>query len=147
MLYYDTSALVKLMITEEGSELARELWSGPYSAVSTILTYAEGRAALAAAHRAGRLSRKDFERSLETFESLHESLLSIEVDEDLVRAAGDHAIEFGLRGYDAVHLATALDLGDEEVVFVTWDEALRRAASSMGLDTIGPFTAAGSDVA
>jgi predicted nucleic acid-binding protein len=137
ILYYDTSALVKLMIAEQGSELARKLWSSSYAAASSILAYAEGRAALAAALRTGRLRRQDFEHSLETFEGMYEALLSIEIDEDLVRAAGRHATDLGLRGYDAVHLATALDLGDEEVVFVTWDEDLRRAASSVGLGTAG----------
>lgn len=137
ILYYHTSALIKLMIAEQGSELAKELWGSAYPAASSVLAYPEGRAALAAAHRAGRLRRQDFEHSLETFEVLHEALLTIAVDEDLVRAAGLHATELGLRGYDAVHLATALDLSEEEVVFVTWDEDLRQAASSAGLAVAG----------
>lgn len=51
----------------------------------------------------------------------------------LARQAGELAEEFELRGYDAVHLATALDLGDEDVVLVTWDGALSRAAEKNGL--------------
>jgi predicted nucleic acid-binding protein len=42
-----------------------------------------------------------------------------------------------LRGYDAVHLATALELGDEEVVLVTWDRDLTRAAERIGMSTSG----------
>ncbi len=137
ILYYDTSALVKLLIVEDGSGLARELWGSAYTAASSVLAYPEGRAALAAAHRTGRLHRPGLERSLETFEALYESLLSVGVGEDLARAAGDHATEFGLRGYDAMHLATALELSEEEVVFVTWDEDLGRAASSAGLAVAG----------
>ena len=53
----------------------------------------------------------------------------------MAQLAGRQATEFGLRGYDAVHLATALDLGEEELVFVTWDEDLRRAANAAGLGT------------
>jgi predicted nucleic acid-binding protein len=137
ILYYDTSALIKLLIAEPGSELAKELWGSAHTAASSVLAYPEGRAALAAAHRTGRLRRQGFERSLETLEALHEALLSIGVDEDLARAAGAHATEFGLRGYDAMHLATALELLEEEVVFVTWDEDLGRAASSAGLAVAG----------
>jgi hypothetical protein len=55
------------------------------------------------------------------------------VDERLARTAGENAARFQLRGYDAVHLATALEIGNGELAFVTWDEALRRAAESAGL--------------
>jgi uncharacterized protein len=137
ILYYDTSALIKLLITEEGSDLARKLWGSASTAASSILAYPEGCAALSAAHGSGRLRPRSLERSLKTFETVHESLLTIGVDERLAQAAGRHAAEFGLRGYDAVHLATALDLFEEEVVFVTWDEDLARAADSAGLAVAG----------
>lgn len=137
ILYYDTSALVKLLIDEQGSELAKKLWDSGHPAASSILVYPEGRAALATAQRAGRLHQRGLKHSLETFEVLHEALLSLGVNERLVRAAGHHATEFGLRGYDAVHLATALGLAGQEPVLVTWDEDLARAADSAGLATAG----------
>jgi predicted nucleic acid-binding protein len=137
ILYFDTSALVKLLIPEEGSELVERLWGSAYTGVSSILSYPEGRSALGIAQRKGRLSSRDYERSLQVFEELSEELVSIGVDREVTRLAGEHATEFGLRGYDAVHLATALDLGEEELVFVTWDEDLRRAAHSAGLGTAG----------
>ena len=59
------------------------------------------------------------------------------MDEPLARSAGEVAAEHGLRGYDAVHLATALDLGEEEVVLVTWDEELGQAAEAAGLGAAG----------
>jgi predicted nucleic acid-binding protein len=55
----------------------------------------------------------------------------------LARRAGEHAEGLGLRGYDAVHLATALELGDEEVVVVTWDRDLARATGQVGLGLTG----------
>jgi predicted nucleic acid-binding protein len=138
ILYYDTSALVKLLIPEEGSELAERLWSGSHPVVSSILAYPEGRSALASAHRSGRLSQAAYKMSLQAFEELHRELVSVGVDEQVAQIAGDHAAELGLRAYDAMHLATALDLGEEEVVFVTWDKSLARAAESAGLATAGP---------
>lgn len=42
-----------------------------------------------------------------------------------------------LRGYDAVHLATALELGDEEIVLVTWGRDLAQAAERVGLGVAG----------
>lgn len=139
ILYYDTSALVKLLIPEAGSELAEKLWNSAYTNVSSVLVYPEGRSALGIACRTGRLRQREYQHSLRVFEQLHEELVAFGVDERLAQAAGHHATELGLRGYDAVHLATAnaLDLGDEELIFVTWDEDLARAADSAGLATAG----------
>jgi uncharacterized protein len=39
----------------------------------------------------------------------------------------------GLRGYDAVHLASALALTSTRIVLATWDADLRRAAVTEGL--------------
>lgn len=137
ILYVDTSALIKLVLVEQGSELAAELWTGSPRAASSILAYPEGRAALAAARRNGRLESGLYGRALEKFEKMFEQLLAIEVDERLAGSAGERAASFGLRGADAVHLATALDLSDEEVIFVTWDQDLAGAAASAGLAVAG----------
>lgn len=67
------------------------------------------------------------------FEERQEDLVTVGVDPVLARSAGRLAEDFGLRGYDAVHLATALELGDEEIVVVTWDRDLARAAERAGL--------------
>ncbi|MGN6258200.1 MAG: type II toxin-antitoxin system VapC family toxin [Solirubrobacterales bacterium] len=137
ILYVDTSALVKLVLVEQGSDLAAELWTRSSRAVSSILAYPEGRAALAAARRSGRLGTALYAESLKKFEKTFEQLLSIEVDDRLAMSAGEGAASFGLRGADAVHLATALGLVDEEVTFVTWDQDLADAAASAGLAVAG----------
>jgi predicted nucleic acid-binding protein len=71
------------------------------------------------------------------FEGLYGELVTIGVDQELAARAGGHAEELGLRGYDAVHLATALELGGEEVVVVTWDRDLARATEEVGLGVAG----------
>lgn len=71
------------------------------------------------------------------FEELQEDLITIGVDQGLARGAGEHAEDLGLRGYDAVHLSTALELGDEEAVLVTWDRGLARATERVGLGIAG----------
>jgi predicted nucleic acid-binding protein len=128
--------LIKLVILEEGSEQAAELWSSAHPVAASILAYTEARAALAAARRADRLTLEEHTKALADFEDLHRELISIGVDDDLARRAGEYAEELGLRGYDAVHLATALDVGDDDVALVTWDTDLRRAAERMGLATV-----------
>jgi uncharacterized protein len=71
------------------------------------------------------------------FEELQGDLITVGIDSALARRAGEHAEDLGLRGYDAVHLATALELGDKEVVIVTWDRDLARAIERIGLSIAG----------
>jgi uncharacterized protein len=137
IFYFDTSALIKLVLAEPGSDLAWELWRGVAVNVSSVLAYSEGRAALAAARRGGRLDAGLYRKSLLNFEKTYEEMLSIQVDDRLAIFAGEQAESFGLRGADAVHLATALGLSDEEVTFVTWDQDQADAASSAGLAVAG----------
>lgn len=98
-----------------------------------MLAYPEGRAALAAARRDGRLEKKDHARALADFEDVVSDLALIGVDELLARDAGTLAEEFQLRGYDAVHLASVLALDENPVTLVTWDEDLAEAAIKAGL--------------
>lgn len=119
------------MVAEEGSELASELRATPYPGISSVLAYPEGRAALAAARRGARLNTPAHTRALEDFESLHGELSLIGIDVQLAREAGALAERFALRGYDAVHLASALSAG-EAITLVSWDESLRRAAAHSG---------------
>lgn len=128
--------MIKLIVVEDGSDLAAELWGSDNAAASSILSYPEGRAALAAAQRQSRLSGDEHARALALFEELQVDLITIGVDGDLARRAGEQAEELGLRGYDAVHLATALELG-EEVVVISWDRDLTRAAERVGLGIAG----------
>jgi uncharacterized protein len=112
------------------------LWNSAATAVSSILAYPEGRAALARAHRLSRLDQGAYERSLSEFDEIYAELTGLALDERLARVAGEDAAAFNLRAYDAVHLATALDI-EGEVTFVTWDDDLSRAADAAGLVTAG----------
>jgi predicted nucleic acid-binding protein len=117
--------------------LAAKLWGSAYPAASSILAYPEGRAALAAARRLDRLGKEEHREALAVFEELYAELVTVGVDRELAVRAGEYAEELELRGYDATHLATALELGDEEVVLVTWDRDLARAAERVGLGIAG----------
>lgn len=111
--------------------MASELWATLHPAISSILSYPEGRAALAAARRGTRLTAASHSRALRSFESLQRELSLVGIDRELARDAGRRAEQFALRGYDAVHLASALSVGDR-VTLVSWDRDLRRAAGEAG---------------
>jgi uncharacterized protein len=72
-----------------------------------------------------------YRRAREEFESLHSELTLVGIDSPLARQAGRLAEELELRGYDAVHLASALALG-ADTTLVTWDADLKRAAAQSG---------------
>lgn len=122
------------MIDERGSGLAVRIWEASERVVCSRLAYAEARAALAAARRLGRLS-VDYQPAVRAFERLFLQINVIEVGEALVHRAGNLADEYDLRGYDAVHLASALGLIDMRPLFVTWDADLAVAASIAGIAT------------
>lgn len=60
----------------------------------------------------------------------------IGVDRDLAWQAGEIAETHALRGYDAVHLACAVSVGDPALVLVTWDRDLAAAGIEAGLVVI-----------
>ena len=118
-------------MVQDGSQVAAELRAGGHQAASSILAYPEGRAALGAARRAARLTVAAHRRACEDFDELHRELLLIGIDAQLAREAAALAERFALRGYDAVHLATALAVA-EPTTLVSWDRDLRRAALASG---------------
>ncbi len=134
-LYADTSGLVKLILNEPGSEEMRSA-SHEDVLVSVELAYVELRAAIAAAHRLRRIEVTE-EESGAAVEYLWRQLTSIEIDVNLLRAAGDLAQKYHLRAYDAVHLAGLSASGNiNDVRFACWDQQLRRAAQSLGYRTL-----------
>jgi len=119
------------VIVEIESEVASQLWDTPLAVASSILSYAEGRAALSGARRGGRLTAAGHRLACEGLESLQSELLIVSVDSALVHQARELAKQQGLRGYDAVHLASALSL-EADTTVVSWDDDLRRAAAECG---------------
>ena len=138
-LYLDTSALVKLFVEEAGSSSV-EAWAASASVlVTSRITYAEARAALARARRIGTLSASELRRAVAELDAEFGTQAIVEVDEPLVFRAGRLAEEHALRGYDAVHLAAALEAsGDgDSFAFATFDGALADAARREGLRVAG----------
>lgn len=130
--YFDTSTMVKLVLSEPGSEHAVTLWRRTDRALASALTYVETRAALAAARRALRIADAGFTDVKQQFERHWHQVVVIGVERPLLRFASSLAEVHGLRGYDAVHLASALAI-TEPVIFASSDVALRRAAQTEGL--------------
>jgi uncharacterized protein len=128
VVYFDSSALVKLLVEEEGSELCASLWDGCDTPFSCRLAYGEVRAALAAARRNRDLSQARFDRVKLQWERYWTSVQTVELSSDVATHAGELAERHGLRGADAVHLASALVLRPLGVVMAVWDRRLHTGA-------------------
>lgn len=133
--YFDTSAIVPLVIDEATTEMCNRLWTESTRVVSVRLLYPEARAARARAERMGRLTRSQLDAAAAELDTLMDEIDIIELGADIARSAGQLAQQHGLRGYDAVHLAAALAVNDDDFVLVTGDLELAAAAKAAGMAT------------
>lgn len=131
--YFDTSAIIPLLIAESGTPTAGDIWDRAHRLVSVRLAHVEARAALAQAARLRRISPHHLRSSVRELGDLLAQVDVIEADEDLIREAGDLVEAQGLRAYDAVHLAAAHRVADGDLVVVAGDKALLTAAEGLGM--------------
>lgn len=68
-------------------------------------------------------------------EDLWQDVACVEVTPDLATRAGQLAETHRLRGYDAVHLSSVLEVDAADTVLVTGDGGLARAAQALGVTT------------
>jgi len=138
IVYLDASALVKRYVAEAGSAQVEALIGEAQATGTAVLSRAEVAAALAKAARVGLVTRESALKALQSFNVDWEHLIRLQFGEPLAARAATLAWEHGLRGYDAVHLATALvwreTLG-ETLTVATYDRELWRGAQASGLST------------
>lgn len=139
LVYFDASALVKLLVEEPGSELAGELWDGCDAPVASRLAYPEVCAALAAAARNHALTGSQADVAAQSWEQFWAATRPVELNAAVERLAGELARTCALRGADAVHLASALAIGDADLVMAVWDRRLHEGARTSGL-RVAPAT-------
>ena len=125
-LYLDASAIVKLVTPELESE---RLWSFLRSRNPRLATSALARAEV------GRATGSEGRAKCRTvMAQFHERTITRPV---LDRAA-ELDVGSRLRTLDAIHLATALDLGRNLDVLVTYDRRMADAAEALGLPVVAP---------
>ena len=139
ILYLDTSALVKLYVREAGSTALRTHAAKAGALATSVVAYAETRAAFARLKHSGASSDARHRQRLQQLERDWAALLRVELASDVLRNAGDLADIYGLRGFDSIHLASALWLKarvSEPVDFAVFDQRLGAAASKAGLSVV-----------
>lgn len=131
--YFDTSGLVKLLIDEPGSDTAEASWHAADVRVCCTVGFTEAASAIGRAWRTGRIDDPTTHALLEDLTEMWAGVTRIPADDLLAGFAAELAVLYGLRGYDAIHLAAAIEPG---AILVTADSALLAAAREAGLDTI-----------
>ncbi len=136
ILYLDTSAMVKLYAREFGTDEVKSAVTHADLVAASLVAYTETRAALARKHRTGNFSRDMLHQHKREFEYDWARLYHLPVDGSAVRKAGEMAENYGLRGFDALHLACADSLQESlvsPVTFASFDRDLNVAAARLGL--------------
>jgi len=125
--YLDSSAIVKLAVVEPESAALRRFLRRQRPLVSSALARAEvSRALLPLGEPAVRRGQEVLAR-----------LELIRISDRILTAAGS-LLPAELRTLDAIHLATAQQLGGDLARLVTYDERLRAAATATGLPAAAP---------
>ena len=135
IVYFDTSAFVPLLVTESGTSSARELWASADEVVTTRLLYVEAAAVLARARRMDRITDRNHRAALHSLEDLWRDFRVTEIDETVIRRAAELADRHALRGYDAVHCASAERIADADLVVASGDKDLLAACTELALAT------------
>lgn len=136
VLYLDTSSLVKLYVEEEGSDGIIELVACSAAVATSLVAYAEARSAFARRFREKAFTRDEYKGLIVALDQDWNRVISLAVTEDLVFTAGRLAEKHGIRGFDAIHLASATVLKEEvsaSVLFSCADQRLQKASAKEGL--------------
>lgn len=141
ILYVDTSALVKRYIREARSEDVIAVIEQAEAVGSSVLARVEIAAAFAKATRLGWVEEQSASRAWKDFLGHWPSFTRIVVSTGIIDRASTFAWEYGLRGYDAMHFASALIWREalaSPITLATFDRELWLAAQKSGMDVWPP---------
>jgi predicted nucleic acid-binding protein len=136
ILYLETSDLVKLYAEEPDSDVVSGRVQTADIVATSILSYAEARAALSRKFREKGMAEKEYGRVKKELDTDWEHYFVLSLANELVKSAGDLSEKHALRGFDALHLASAVEikrLTSLPVTFSSSDARLRSAAQAEGL--------------
>lgn len=134
--YFDTSALIPLIVEEPSSATCLRAWDEADAVASSALAYVEAHTSFARAQRMGRLTEAQLERALERFDCLWRQVVTLTPTDGILHEAALLGRRHALRGYDAVHCASALAARDERTYAVSEDRALLEAWHGLGVVTV-----------
>lgn len=139
IIYCDTSALMKLFVTEQHSETTQKLAAESTRLVVSQLTWPEMCAGLARKQRTNQVDAQIAAKAVEQLHTQWPRYSRLAVDEDLMIEAGELALRFSLRAYDSVQLASAQRVHRQlgrKLVFCSFDKQLNAAAAALTINIL-----------
>lgn len=141
-LYLDTSALVKRYYEEPGTKVVGQLFRDAPLIFTSKIAYAETISAFMRKKRESELSSNDYQKVLKDFKRDWEHLyIVIELSDAVVKGTEILIESYWLRGFDAIHLASA-QIAQKEIgidfAFCCADNSLLDAAKKEGFEGIDP---------
>lgn len=137
ILFLDTSALVKLYISEADSPAVHASVDRAGTVAVCRIAGAEACAALARRARETPADETAISVARQTLARDWPHFFIVEITQPVVERAGEFAETFALRGYDSVQLAAACEIlpaAPGNVAFSSFDNRLNKAAKVLGLD-------------
>jgi len=138
ILYLDTSAIVKRYFEEPGSNALLSEWKNATEIVTSSVAYAETLAAFYRKKREAGLEEGVHFKILDDFHLDWESFIRVEVSDELNETLDRMIAKYPLRGFDAIHLSSAVLVKKhlpEKFLFACFDQRLAQAAKEAGFDT------------
>lgn len=141
ILYLDTSALVKLYLNEPFKSDVLSAVKKSEVVASHLISFVEAFSAFARLQRENKFSQQDHETVKKIFAADWADYLQVENSQLIIQQAANFAEAFGLRAYDAMHLAAAHFLlkQNQQVLFACFDQKLNRAAKVLGFILLDIF--------
>lgn len=142
MIYFDSSALVKRYLKEEGTDAVRSIIKASRMITTSKLTYPEMLSAFMRKFRAGEISRKLLQVIFDKFEIDWSHLVLIEFHDELLRIGKGFIEKYPLKGADTIHLSSAVWIettAKAKLTFVSSDENLLKAARGENLRVANPL--------
>ncbi len=139
IIYFDTSALVKKYINELGSDQISESYSRAELIGTAMITPPEMASALSRAMRRKVIDDDAAGEAWNMFGKDWDTYFVIDVKQALIGQASTLVWEQGLRGYDAVHLASLLAWKDAlgmDIALASFDAELSEAAKRLNIHVI-----------
>jgi len=140
ILYLHTSSLVKLYVREDGSDEMKALLDRARVVATSQVAYPEACAAFAKKHMQGDFTDELYRAVINNLDQDWPAYFALDVSWPVAKLAGELAGQHCLRGFDAIHLASAVTIKTRlrsTVTFCSSDRKLEDAAHAESLHVAG----------
>ena len=134
--YFDSSSIVKWFFDEPLSEMAGDIKDSSKIAVTSLIAFPEVMSAFNRAFKDRRCTQSELDKIRTGFLRIWSDFQRVAITEHLVRKSETLIFKHNLKGFDSLHLASAIELkaecGTLDIFFSCFDKNLNAAARREG---------------